>query len=105
MISDREVFKQMLERDVINIYRQLPNILGNFGINVSPYLGLFEDKILSYTDVGIDTAVTWLFGAENPCDIDEAADMAKMMVNDKIEEYRKRVREARENNEENTNNL
>ena len=85
MISDREIFKQMLERDVLNIYRQLPKLLGGLGVNITPYLGLFEDKILSYADIGIDTAVTWLFGAENPCDIDEAADMAKMMVYDKIE--------------------
>lgn len=97
MVSDREIFRQMLERDILNLYNQIPNILGNFGINVSPYLGLFQDKILSYADIGVDTITTWLFGAENPCDIDEAADMAKLMVNDKIEEYRKRVREAREN--------
>lgn len=102
MISDREIFKQMLERDVLNIYRQLPKLLGGLGVNITPYLGLFEDKILSYADIGIDTAVTWLFGAENPCDIDEAADMAKMMVNDKIEEYRKRVRDAKKSSHQNT---
>lgn len=101
MISDREIFKQMLHRDIINIYRQLPSILNNFGVNISPYLTIFEDKILSYADIGVETAVAWLFGAENPCDIDEAADVAKMMVNDKIEDYRKKVREARELKSEN----
>ena len=36
-----------------------------------------------------------LFGIENTSDIDEASDIAKMMVNDKIEEYRQKVREAK----------
>ena len=105
MVSDRDIFKQMLERDILNLYNQLPNLLGNFGINVSPYLELFQDKIFSYADIGIDTITTWLFGVENPCDIDEAADMAKLMVNDKIEEYRKRVREAKNSYENQGNNI
>lgn len=95
MVSDKEIFKQMLERDVSNLYRQLPSILSGFGINVSPYLGMFEDKIMSYAEFGIDTVINILFGSDNACDIDEATDVAKMVVNDKIEEYRKRVREAK----------
>jgi hypothetical protein len=95
MVSDKELFRQMLERDVMNLYNQLPDLLGGLGINIKPYMGLFENKILSYADTGIDAAVAWLFGKDDSCDIDEAADIAKMMANDKIEEYRKRVRESR----------
>lgn len=96
MISDKELFRQMIERDVQNIYRQLPSFLNNFGINISPYLSLFEDKILSYTDLGIDMLITLLFGSKDEtCNIDEAADVAKLMVNDKIEEYRNRIKEIK----------
>lgn len=100
MVSDKDIVRQMLERDFMSLYTQLPSVLGKLGFNVSPYLSLFEDKILSYADVGIDTAISWLFGKDNSCDIDEAADMAKLMVNDKIEEYRKRVRETKSKSDE-----
>lgn len=95
MISDKELAKQMLERDALNLYRQLPQIGNQLGINITPFLGLFEDKVLKYIDVGLDMVVDSLFGVDNTSDIDEASDIAKMMVNDKIEEYRKRVREAK----------
>lgn len=99
-MDDREILKQMLERDVINLYRQLPQLLGNFGVNISPYLGIFENKILSYADMGIDTAIAWLFGSDPSSNIDEAADIAKMMTNDKIEEYRRKVKEEKEKQNE-----
>lgn len=95
MISDRELFRQMLERDILNLYSLLPSIASNLGFNISPYLGLFENKILSYADIGVEALLNTLFGSENPCDIDEAADIAKMFVNDKIEQYRNAVKEAR----------
>lgn len=99
MISDKELFRQMLERDVLNLYNLLPSIANNLGLNISPYLGLFENKILGYADIGIDALLNMLFGADNSGDIDEAADIAKMLVNDKIEEYRKAVREAKSKQE------
>lgn len=95
MISDREIFKQMLERDVLNLYNLLPSIINSFGINISPYLSLFENKIFNYADIGIEYLLNILFGNDNSSDIDEAADIAKMFVNDKIEEYRKAVREEK----------
>ena len=95
MISDKEIAKQMLERDVLNLYRQLPQLGSQLGINITPFLGLFEDKILKYIDSGLDMVVDSLFGIEDTSDIDEASDIAKMMINDKIEEYRQRVREAK----------
>lgn len=99
-MDDREILKQMLERDVINLYRQLPQLLGNFGVNISPYLGIFENKILSYADMGIDAAIAWLFGSDPSSNIDEAADIAKMMTKDKIEEYRRKVKEEKEKQNE-----
>lgn len=99
MISDKELFRQMLERDVLNLYNLLPSIANNLGLNISPYLGLFENKILGYADIGIDALLNMLFGADNSGDIDEAADIAKMLVNDKIEEYRKAIREAKSKQE------
>ena len=95
MISDRELAKQVLERDVINLYRQIPDFAKQLGVNVSPVLGMFEDKILGYTNIGVDMVVDWLFGVDMTSNIDEASDIAKMVVNDKIEEYRQRVRDAK----------
>lgn len=97
MVSDRDLVRQMLRRDVINIYRNLPNITNKLGLNVTPFLGLFEDKVLSYADIGIEAIVGWLFGAEISCDVDEAAEIAKMFTNDKIEEYRRKVHEMKSN--------
>lgn len=95
MVNDKDLVRQMLRRDVINIYRNLPNITNKLGLNITPFLGLFEDKILNYADIGIETIVSWLFGSETSCDIDEAAEIAKMLTNDKIEEYRKRVHDMK----------
>lgn len=96
MISDKELARQMIERDVINIYRQLPQISNNLGFNISPFLSLFQDKIFSYLDVGIDVIVNTLFGQDESGNIDEAVDIAKMITNEKIEEYRKKIREEKE---------
>lgn len=94
MVSDKEIFKQMLERDVVNLYNMLPSIANNLGFNISPYLPLFKNKILGYADIAVSTITDALFGSEES-DIDEAADIAKMMVTDKIEEYRKKVKDMR----------
>lgn len=100
MITDKEIARQMIERDIMNIYRQLPQLSGNLGINISPILGLFQDKIFSYLDVAIDSFLDALFGKDGEGDIDEASDIAKMFATDKIEEYRKRVREHKAKIEE-----
>lgn len=94
MVSDRDLLKQILERDAINLYRQIPSIGKMLGINISPVITLFEDKISVYIDTAISGLVDTLFGSEE-CDIDEASEIAKMIANDKIEEYRKRVKEKK----------
>lgn len=101
MLSDRELARQMIERDVMNLYRNLPSIANQFGVNVSPFLGMFEDKILGYADMGVETLLNMLFGKDPKCDIDEATEIAKMITNDKIEDYRKKVKEAKSKEEEN----
>ena len=104
IVSDRELFKQMIERDILNLYNLLPSITSNLGINISPYLSIFENKIFNYLDLGIESFLDMLFGKDNSADIDEVADIAKMIVNEKIEQYRKAVREAKLNNIENEEN-
>ena len=94
MISDKELFKQMADRDVVNLYRYLIYQLAG-GTSIATYASLFEDKILGYANIGVDKACDWLFGKDVGCDIDEAADIAQAVVSDKIEEYRKRVKEQR----------
>lgn len=102
MVTDKEITRQILERDILNLYRTLPQITKQFGINIAPILVLFEDKIFQYIDSGLDTVMDALFGEDSKGDIDEATDIAKMMVNDKIEEYRQKVRKAKINTENNS---
>ena len=97
MVSDRDLTKQILQRDMLNLYRQLPSLASQLGFSVSPIFSMFEDKITGYINIGVDMVVDWLFGDNINTDIDEVSDIAKMMVTDKIEEYRKRVRQAKEN--------
>ena len=91
MITDKEIARQILERDFLNLYSYLPQILNNKGLNISPYLGLFENKIMSYADQGIDYVLNILFDSDQ-CDADEASEIAKLFVNDKIEDYRAQIR-------------
>lgn len=95
MVSDKEIARQMIERDIMNIYRQLPQLSGNLGINISPFLNLFQDKVFSYLDNLIENFLNLLFGSDGEGDVDEATDIAKMLVSDKIEEYRKKIREEK----------
>lgn len=97
MVSDRDLTKQILQRDMLNLYRQLPSLASQLGFSVLPIFSMFEDKITGYINIGVDMVVDWLFGDNINTDIDEVSDIAKMMVTDKIEEYRKRVRQAKEN--------
>lgn len=96
MISDKELSKQILKRDMVNLYKQMPQLAYQLGINVSPLVGMFEDKIIKYIDMCADMIVNSLFGEESDSNIDEASDIAKMMISDKIDEYRRKVREAKD---------
>lgn len=99
MVNDRDIAKQIIQRDIINAYNQLPIICKQMGLNLSPIFGLIEDKVIYFSNIFTDMALNWLFGADSSANIDEAADIAKMMTNDKIEEYRKKIREAKKNND------
>lgn len=98
MINDRDLAKQIIERDILNIYVQLPQIASKLGLNISPILNIFQDKILSYADMGVEMLLDLLFGRDNIGDVDEAAEIAKMITNDKIEQYRKKIREEKNKN-------
>lgn len=100
MINDRDLAKQIIERDILNIYVQLPQIASKLGLNISPILNIFQDKILSYADMGVEMLLDLLFGRDNIGDVDEAAEIAKMITNDKIEQYRKKIREEKNKNVE-----
>jgi hypothetical protein len=91
MIADKEIARQILERDFLNLYNYLPQVLNNSGLNISPYLGLFENKIMAYADQGIEYILNLLFDSDQ-CDAEEAAEIAKLFVNDKIENYRAQIR-------------
>lgn len=86
MITDRELFIQMIERDVINLYNQLAK--QNSILTLKPV----QDKIYSYADVGIEYITNLLFGTDNSVNIDEASEMARLVAEDKINHYRDRLK-------------
>lgn len=89
MLNDRELFVQIVERDVLNLYKSLAQKQSLLNIP------MVENAIFSYADKGIEYITNLLFGIEGEADIDEASEVAKLVVNDKIEEYRKKVREQK----------
>lgn len=89
MLSDRELFVQIIERDVLNLYQNLAQKQSLLNIP------MVENTIFNYADKGIEYITNLLFGIEGEADIDEASEIAKLVVNDKIEEYRKKVREQK----------
>ena len=89
MLSDRELFVQIVERDVLNLYQNLAQKQSFLNIP------MVENTIFSYADKGIEYVTNLLFGVDCDTDIDEASEIAKMVVNDKIEEYRNRIREQK----------
>lgn len=89
MISDRELFVQIVERDVLNLYQSLAQKQSLLNIP------MVENTIFKYADQGIEYVTNLLFGVDGQGDIDEASEVAKMVVNDKIEEYRKKIREQK----------
>ena len=89
MISDRELFVQIVERDILNLYQMLSQKQSLLNIP------MVENTIFKYADKGIEYVTNLLFGTDGQADIDEAAEIAKIVVADKIEEYRKKIREQK----------
>lgn len=87
MLSDRELFVQIVERDVLNLYQSLAQQQTLLNIPV------VQNTVFRYADKGIEYITSMLFGADGKGTIEEASEIAKLVVNDKIEEYRKKIRE------------
>ncbi len=86
MITDKELFVQMIERDVVNLYNQLAR--QNSILTLKPV----QDKIYSYADVGIEYLTNLLFGTDNDATLDDASEMARLVAEDKINHYRDRLK-------------
>lgn len=91
MITDKQLFVQMLERDVLNLYEMLVQRVPLCS------LPMVKQTAFSYADKGIEYITNLLFGIDENSSIDEASDMAKLIANDKIEEYREKLRKQKEN--------
>ena len=89
MISDKELFVQIVERDVLNLYQNLAQQQTLLNIPV------VQNTIFRYADKGIEYITNMLFGTDGEGTIEEASEIAKMVVSDKIEEYRKKIREQK----------
>lgn len=89
MLSDRELFVQVVERDVLNLYQNLAQQQTLLNIPA------VQNTIFRYADKGIEYVTNMLFGADGSGTIEEAGEIAKLVVNDKIEEYRKKIREQK----------
>ena len=87
MLNDRELFVQIVERDVLNLYQNFAQQQTLLNIPA------VQNTIFRYADKGIEYITNLLFGADGKGTIEEASEIAKMIVNDKIEEYRKKIRE------------
>lgn len=86
MLTDRELFVQMVERDVVNLYNQIAR--QNSLLTLKPV----QDKIYSYADMGIEYVTNLLFGPDDNTNIDEATEMARLVAEDKINYYRDRLK-------------
>lgn len=91
IMSDKEIFVQMLEREVVQIYS---NLASNYSLlQMQPV----QEKIYGYADYGIAYISDLLFGEEGEeMDVDEASQVAEFIAKDKIKEYRDRIKEARD---------
>lgn len=91
MLTDRELFVQMIERDVTNLYDILAQ--NNNILKIVP----IQEKIFSYADIGINYLTNLLFGKESEnASIDEASEVAKMVAEDKISEYREKLKRKKQ---------
>lgn len=87
MLSDRELFVQIVERDVLNLYQSIAQQQTLLNIPA------VQNTVFSYADKGIEYITNMLFGTDGKGTIEEASEIAKIVANDKIEEYRKKIRE------------
>ena len=89
MLKDKELFIQLIERDVLNLYQNLSQ--------KQPLLNipLVQNTVFNYADKVIEHYTNLFFGIEGEIDIEEAGEVAKMVLNDKIEEYRKKIKEQK----------
>lgn len=89
MLSDKELFIQIIERDVLNLYQRFAQQQTLLNIPAVQNIAFsYADKLIEYT-------TNMLFGADGTADADEASEMAKMLFEDKIEEYRQKIREQK----------
>ena len=90
IVSDKEIFVQMLEREVVSLYSNLSN--NNSLLQIQPV----REKIYSYADYGIAYLSDLLFGEDDEqLNADEASEVAEFIAKDKIKEYREKIKEAR----------
>ena len=69
----------------MNIYQQIAS--NNALLN----LPMVQEKIYGFADLGIEKLTNLLFGTTKETSIEEAAEIAKMVSNSKIEEYRSKI--------------
>ena len=89
MLSDKELFVQIVERDVLSLYKTMAQQQTLLNIPA------VQDIIFRYADKGIEYITNLLFGYDGKGTIEEASEIAKLVVNDKIEDYRKKIREQK----------
>lgn len=90
IMSDKDIFVQMLEREVVSLYSNLSN--NNSLLQMQPV----REKIYSYADYGIAYLSDLLFGEDDEqLNADEASEVAEFIAKDKIKEYREKIKEAR----------
>lgn len=89
MLSDKDLFVQILERDVFNLYQSFANQQTLLAIPA------VQNTVFRYADKAIEYVTNMLFGIDGSATVEEAGEIAKMVLNDKIEEYRKKIREQK----------
>lgn len=90
VMSDKEIFVQMLEREVVQLYSNLSS--NNGLLQMQPV----KEKIYGYADYGIAYLSDLLFGEDGEqMDVDDASQVAEFIAKDKIKEYREKIKEAK----------
>lgn len=94
IMSDKEIFVQMLEREVVQLYSSLSS--NSSLLQMQPV----REKIYGYADYGIAYISDLLFGEDgDEMGVDEASQVAEFIAKDKIKEYRDKIKEARSSNQ------
>ena len=77
IMSDKDIFVQMLEREVVSLYSNLSN--NNSLLQMQPV----REKIYSYADYGIAYLSDLLFGEDDEqLNADEASEVAEFIAKD-----------------------